>query len=367
MTEYSKTTLLSQIGRLEELLLAPQHSVFFAQSGNDVEELRKLFNRLKPYEEKWGDVLYCNHDEAPDELIKTWSVLFESEDDEDEERLISLSLYNRTLKFLRSLMTIPYKAESVRRVSSKSLAKALEKASEEQANISAQLEEERGKAQPDQDTIRNLEKLKQASDIEIEALHQERGVQEIEEASERDWNEKIREAFTYLHESSSDMQDERKKVDTEYHFFLYGLILPAIILLIWLCKLYGLIISLKCPFDNWMCFLPYYLPVPLFVAVFWIFIVQKNRASKLSIALSERLYHIKYLEGLLMTVNRLAPNSQESINRINQSLDTVVKAFVSKIVKESMDEHRVEELEKNEISQDVYFKIIEKLTDIVKK
>lgn len=68
-----------------------------------------------------------------------------------------------------------------------------------------------------------------------------------------------------------------------------------------------------------------------------------------------------------MTINRLSPNSDESINRINILLDMVVRAFVSKIVKESMDENRVEELEKKEMSQDIYYKVIEKLTDIVKR
>lgn len=68
-----------------------------------------------------------------------------------------------------------------------------------------------------------------------------------------------------------------------------------------------------------------------------------------------------------MTVNRLSPNSQESISRINKSLDMVVNAFVSKIVRDSMDEKRVEDLEKNEISQDAYYKIIDKLTDMLKK
>ena len=275
MIEYSKTKLISQIDKLKELLLAPQYSVLLVQSGDNVEELRKLFNRLMFYKDKWGDVLYCNHPEDPDDLINRWISLFESESDADEEREVPHILYNRTLKFLRSLTTIPYKAESVRRVSVKSLAKALEKASEEQANITAQLEEERGKVQPNQDTIRNLEILKHASDIEIETLHQEKGVQEIEEASERDWSEKIREAFLFLHDSSSDLEDEKRKVDLEYHLFLYGLILPSIILLIWLCKLYGSLVSYKAPIDNWMNFLPYYLPVPIFIAIFWIFIVQK--------------------------------------------------------------------------------------------
>ncbi len=364
---FNKSQLLSQIERLQELLLAPQHIAFIAQGDDDVEELYNLFNRLKSYKKKWGDVLDCNHDEDPDELISRWNMLFGNENDTDEEKEDLHSLYIRTRKFLRSLLTIPYKEEAMRRVSSSSLAKVLERASEEQANISAQLEEEKSKPQPNQEIIRNLEKLKEASDIEIETLHQEKGVQEIEEASERDWNEKIREAFTYLHDSSCDIQDEKKKVDLEYHFFLYSLIIPAIILLIWLCKLYGFIMSLQNPINNWMCFLPYYLPVPIFIAIFWIFIVQKNRANKLSIALSERLYQIKYFEGLLMTINRLSSNSQEAISRINQSLDTVVKAFVSKIVKDSIDESRVEELEKKEMSQDVSFKIIEKLTDIIKK
>ena len=367
MVEFNKTELLSQIRKLQEILESPEHSAFVAQSGDDVEELCNLFNHLKSYEEKWGDLLCCNHDENPDELIGKWNELFACDGDEDEEIEETHNLYNRTLKFLRSLKTIPYRTESVRRVSSKSLAKVLEKVSEEQAKISEQLEEEKNKEQPNENTIRNLEKLKQASEAEIETLHLEKGEQEREEASEKDWNEKIKGAFAYLHESFSDIQDEKTKVDTEYHMFFYGRIIPTILLLFWLCNLYGKMITVEHPIEKWSVFLPYYLPVPIFIALFWIFIVQKNRANKLSIALSERLYQIKYLEGLLMTINRLSPSSEVAITRINQSLDVVVKAFITKVEKGSIDEKRIETLEKEEISQDVYLKIIDKLTDLLKK
>lgn len=363
MTEYNKTQLISQIGILKELLLTPQHRDSFLQSGDDVEELRKLFSHLEPYKDKWGDELLCNHDENPDELIKKWNELFDKDPEADESKEETNVLYSRTLKFLRSLKTIPYK----RHISAKSIAVALERASDEQENIIAQLEMEKTKPQPDPIIIQNLEKLKTISADEVESLHKEKKQQELEEASEKDWQERIKDSFEVLHKCSIDMESERKKVDTEYHLFLYGLILPSIILLIWLCNLYGFIISQKEFFNNWMSFLPYYLPVPIFVAVFWIFIVQKNRAGKLSIALSERLYQIKYLEGLLMAINRLSPSSQDAISRINSSLDVIVNTYVHRITRESIDEKRVEELENKELSQDTYFNIIEKLTDIVKK
>jgi len=243
----------------------------------------------------------------------------------------------------------------------------MERTADEKEKISAQLAKEKKKALPDEATIQNLEKLRDVSDKELEELYKERTRQELEEASEKDWAEKIKNTFQFLRECTSDLEKEHEKADTEYHLFLYGLILPSVVLLIWLCKLYGFITSRQTPLVSWMEFLPYYLPVPVFIALFWLLIVQKNRAGKICIALSERLYQIKYMEGLLMTINRLSSNSQDAIETISKCLDKMVNGYLSKVAKEPMDELRIEAIEQKEVNEDRYLQIIEKLTNVIKK
>lgn len=367
MIVFYKKDILDQLEVLRLLLFNSHNCQVIIDRGYEVNDLQSLLTQLKSYEEKWGNELHCNHDENPDELIDKWKSFFESVSDDEDNNIDISGLYKRTIKFLRSLLTIQYKKNAVRRYSSKSIDAALDRASEEHSNLNKQLERERKKSKPNQLLISDLQRLKRASEKEIQTLREEKNDQEKEEATEEDWNKRIRDSFEVLRSCSIDLEKERQKVDAEYHIFLSALALPSIILLIWLCQLYGFICSQEKPITNWMVFLPYYLPVPILAAVFWVFIVQKNRASKLCIALSERLHQIKYLEGLLMTINRLSSNSQEAIDRISHTLDIVVNNYVLRIVKDPIDEKRVEELETKELTKDNFFEVIGKLTDIFKK
>lgn len=344
------------------LLFDPLHVKYVFHSNEEMKKWKDLFVNVIDRSSKWGDTLNCNHDEDLAKLIKIWEDAFE-----DDDNVIIKENKTRTKKFLRSLLTIPYKKNTIRKYSSKSIEVALERVAGEQEKITDQLKKEKQKAKPDDSIIKKLEKLKVISDSEVENLYKEKNQQELEEASEKDWSERIKDTFELLRGCTTDLEKEYEKADTEYHLFLYGLIIPSIILLIWLCKLYSFIISSQTPISDWMCFLPYYLPVPIFIALFWLLIVQKNRAGKISIALSERLYQIKYLEGLLMTINRLSSNSQDAIETISKSLDKMVNAFLNKVSKEPMDELRIEAIEKNELNEDSYLKIIDKLTDLIKK
>ena len=368
MTEYKKSELLPQIESLRQMLCEPGRFRCLTLCGEEYHEWETLFAQLIPLSSKWGDTLTCNHDENPEQLISCWNKVFEEDIyDGDEDGILINNLVIRTKKFLRSLYTIPYKEKALRKMSTKSIENAIERVADQQEKISAQLKREKQKAKPDETVIQNLEKLKEISDSEVENLYKEKNQQELEEASEQDWNDRIRDSFQVLRSCTNDLETERSKADTEYTLFLYALILPSIILLIWLCKLYGYLVHHEGSIDSWTGFLPYYLPVPIFVAMFWLFIVQKNRAGKISIALSERLYQIKYLEGLLMTINRLSPNTQEAIETISLSLDKMVNGYLHKVSREPLDEIKLEEIEKKEWNEDVYLKIIDKLSNLVKK
>lgn len=368
MQEYVKSDLILQLSELHSILFVPEHNKYFALIQENKDEFEVLLHQAILYCDKLGESFLCNHDENPKELITTWKEFFSNEIENNNEKKPEIeALFKRTKKFLRSLLTIPNKKKAIRRYSSKSLSEVMERTANEKAKISEQLVKEKKKVSPDEDAIQNLEKLKEVSDKELEELYKERNRQELEEVSEKDWAEKIKNTFQLLRECTSVLEDEHKKVDTEYHLFLYGLTLPSLVLLIWLCKLYGFMISSQQPFSSWMEFLPYYLPVPIFIALFWVMIVQKNRAGKISIALSERLYQIKYLEGLLMTINQLSSNSQDAIETISRCMDKMVNGYLTKVAKEPLDELHVEAIENKEMNEDSYLKIIDKLTDLIKK
>lgn len=368
MQEYNKTNLISHLDELYSILFGSGYKNVFSLIQENEAEFEELIHQAVIHCGKLGGSFLCNHNEDPTELNNSWrEVLSREVDSEIEIKSEVGTLFKRTKKFLRSLLSIPYKKEAIRRYSTRTLAEVMERTADEKAKISAQLVKEKKKVSPDEDTIQNLEKLREVSDKELEELYKERTLQELEEASEKDWSEKIKESFLKLRECTMDIEKEYEKADTEYRLFLYGLILPSIILLIWLCNLYGFIINCQFPLTNWIQFLPYYIPVPILIAVFWLLIVQKNRAGKICVVLSDRLYQIKYLEGLLMTINRLSPNSQDAIEAISRCLETMVNGYLNGIANNPMDELHLEKIEKRNFEEDPYLKIIDKLTDIIKK
>ena len=68
-----------------------------------------------------------------------------------------------------------------------------------------------------------------------------------------------------------------------------------------------------------------------------------------------------------MTINRLSPNSQDAIETISRCLDTMINGYLNGIANNPMDELHLEKIEKKDLEEDPYLKIIDKLTDLVKK
>ena len=64
------------------------------------------------------------------------------------------------------------------------------------------------------------------------------------------------------------------------------------------------------------------------IALFWLCIVQKNRASRILLAIDGELFRIKYLEGLLLSINRLSATPVDAVKRINESLDALTTSYL---------------------------------------
>jgi len=158
MVQYEKDELLGQLDSLGSIIENPESIACLDKCGLDSGKLLTLLEHVKNFSSKWNDILYCNYYENPSELIKKWVGLLEEDKEEQDKGLVNEvnSLYRRTEKFLRSLLTIPHKEKTVRMLSSKYLAVAMERTADENAKISAQLEKEKKKEQPDEEVIQPL-------------------------------------------------------------------------------------------------------------------------------------------------------------------------------------------------------------------
>lgn len=119
-------------------------------------------------------------------------------------------------------------------------------------------------------------------------------------------------------------------------------------------------------FNSWLAFLPYTIIIPIYVALLWLCVYLKDRASKISIELSTRLFNIHYLEGLMKLTNSLSSNSSEAVKRISTTADALMKSYLSQISKNHLTEAEVSKMESKELESNPYWKYLHEVKDLIK-
>lgn len=173
----------------------------------------------------------------------------------------------------------------------------------------------------------------------IAKLRNDKEISKNESMIEKDWEQRIDTSFSLLLQQTTDIQCRKESLETERNLFLYGIIPLVIVLLIWMCQLYGTLKGFEeININTYTHLLPFYIPIPILAALFWICIVQKNRASKLLITLDEELFKIRYLQGLLLAINKLSTTQELAIKRINDALERMLDSYLHKIEHQSLTE-----------------------------
>lgn len=72
--------------------------------------------------------------------------------------------------------------------------------------------------------------------------------------------------------------------------------------------------------SNWIDYMRFIQPLPICGALIWISIVQLNRTHRLLTIISRHLYEIKYIEGLLQSINTLSIDINTSRTNINSAV-----------------------------------------------
>ena len=95
----------------------------------------------------------------------------------------------------------------------------------------------------------------------------------------------------------------------------------------------------------------------------WAAIVQKNRANRLSIAMTGKIFNIHYLEQLLLMVNNLAPSSNNGIVVISKSVQDVLRHYIENIGDDDIKLLQMRKIEKDELKAAPLLEIINKILD----
>lgn len=303
---------------------------YFASINSDQynlpEQLEKAIEHIKSIEN--SNILY-KYETTPEELLFGLKNYIASTPipQTEQEKSVCGRWVKKIIQLSHYLISIP-KGRKIRSVSEQTISKELNKAIEQKERI-IQLKEQEEKEQSDSAIIHDLESALKEKELLIERLKKEKSDSKEERMVENEWDGRIIDSFEYLKEQTENIETRKSVLDAEYHLFLYVPLLLIILLIVWFCKLYAHLIGLDEPFiETYTHLLPFYIPIPIIGALFWVCIVQKNRVSKLIIALEEELFHIRYQQGLLMAINKLSLNPEEAVNRINHTLDIMMNSYL---------------------------------------
>lgn len=186
-----------------------------------------------------------------------------------------------------------------------------------------------------------------------------------QEDAQKNWSEKIESTFKNLSSLLSPISKEYSRFSTLYHIYM-GLSGVIIILLVIFEIILCISLSKETAYPNLLEYLPYYVPIPISGALLWASITQMNRAQRQLIILAERIHHIKYIEGLLLSLNTLSPNIEDAVKRINEAMDKLIKGHLSSQNIIHNEDSIINEEKKDAIPIDTVAKLIETIKYSVK-
>ena len=347
--------------QIDEIMNCVQNSVYdkyFVKIGKQKENLLQLMMRASQKIEGVNEIELDLSKEIK-QLSLRWidftNVVANKITDENVKRF--RALYSDTRTSINRIVTIPKSKKIIRTRSSNSIIQDLQNLENTRKHIQQQIDFIQRPKEERDDLTQKLKGL----EAQMAKMLKEKDAVQKEEQIEKNWDTKIQQAFVALKKCTSTIEEEKNIASNEYQRIINIIYVLSTLVVVWLISIYKAIFISHIFFGGWVNFLPYYLPIPLFLVVFWVLIVQKNRASKLSITLSDELYRIRYMEGILLAINKLSDNSESSITRINKALDVMVESFLHQVEKTNIDEKGIEAIEKKELNTNKYIQIIDKL------
>ena len=322
-----------------------------------------------------SDMVEIETKHHPDFILKRWlrfNKSFNGAINNDVKRDYG-DLIKSTLRFLEYIRTLSddnirnvVYHDTVRAIDVDDEKDKLERLSNRRKAIKEELERAENVTPQNDERIKELKS--QLIQVEDEYLNIKRRISDAtsDTKAEDVLSARIEEAFGKLGQYTEGVERERKRANREYYIFLCAI--PALIVLfvIFYCFFICKILSNEITIIDWINYSPYALMVPVFIALLWLSTYMKNRANKISIELSTRLFNIHYLEGLLLLTNKLSYNQAEALRRINNAVDAMLHGYLRLIDKNDVSENLIDDFENKELKDNPYYKAIETIKDILK-
>jgi hypothetical protein len=197
--------------------------------------------------------------------------------------------------------------------------------------------------------------------------------QELEEKKKSEnaiieWNSKIKLTFEELTICLSPVKDEHTRLNRMFWVFsslIFLLFLIIISLEIYVfCKLHN-----STEFPEWKNYFAAITPIPIFGGLLWAFIIQLNRTQRQLLILAKHIHEIKYIEGLLLSINSLSLNISDSTERVNNAISRLLENHLNRNSTSSeITEHSViTEENKDSVPIDLVLKLLKETKGLIGK
>lgn len=196
---------------------------------------------------------------------------------------------------------------------------------------------------------------------ELEKKEKELELKQKQEDAKNDWEEKINSTFKQLKDYLNPIMKEHERLNSLFYVFAsLSVITILLIITVEINAIYQITDNKELPTLHEYIML--FLPLPIAGALTWGFVFQMNRAQRQLILTANNIHSINYIQGLLISINNLSPNVNDSITRINSALDKIISNHLNNksITNET---ELIKEENKDSLNIDKLLKLIKTIKD----
>lgn len=204
----------------------------------------------------------------------------------------------------------------------------IDNAKKEESNLKEKLDLLLSQNSQDQNKIASLQNRLNHASKTLSELNAQKELLQKQNDAQNNIQRRIQDSFKILSDDSADIEGEKSRLNWLYYGFLFLSILVLSIFFVLEVILWFHILNNLYAYSEWTDYLPFYLPIPLCAGLLWFSVYQMNRAQRQLLQIARQLHNIKYLEGLLLSINNLSLDLNDGLHKIQTLLDRVADRYV---------------------------------------
>lgn len=367
--------ILSLFAYIQDKLLSPKY--YGLNEANKVVKY-DIAERMQQAEKHLLDsdadvITIDNGVKSPETILREWRIFDRNFDGNvsDGYKLSYKLLIDQTLALINSIISLPKESKTKDELPSKAADKEgvdekLSRLDKSRDSLKKEIERQEAKTPKNENYIQELKGKQEKLDSEYRATLELKKKITSDQVVGQNISNEVTEAFEKLKAYTSVIEEERERAKLEYFVFLASIL----VLILLFVALYGFfiydLVTNRDEFSEFLDFLPYTAAVPFFIALLWLCVYLKDRASKISIELSTRLFNIHYLEGLMQMSNSLAISPEESIKRLDKAMGMLMDNYLTQVKDNHITEKDIAKLEMTELQPNPYWKILQEIKSLIK-